>query len=347
MMGLNKNKRDLRIDILRFIAIIGIIIAHSNPPTWLFELRNFDVTLIMMMMGASFYISNKNKEKIDYFPYVVKRFKRLITPTWMFLTLFFILFYMVSLILNDTYYFDLREIIISYGTLGGIGFVWIMRVFFIVALVSPLIFKVSKIIKSSGTYLLLVVMLYILYEICIFIGIKLLEGPFYTLYDQVFLYGFGYAIIAAIGIRLLSMSKKDLILLGGVSFLAFLIFAVFMDFPSTQEFKYTPTLYYLAYGVFVSVILYLLVGIPIINKWLSNKFFMYISINSLWLYFWHIIPIYILKLYGEGTILMSSFLYEFCFVFGVGLLLTYIHEKINDLIKTKKHKKFSLRNKSA
>ena len=98
--SLREKERDTRIDILRFVAIVGIIVAHTHPPDWLFELRNFDVTLIVMMMGASFYISNKNKDKVEYIPYAIKRFKRLIVPTWMFLTIFFILFFVLSFILK-------------------------------------------------------------------------------------------------------------------------------------------------------------------------------------------------------------------------------------------------------
>ena len=92
-------KRDYKIDILRFIAIICIILAHSNPPKWIFVLRNFDVTLMVMIMGISFYLSNDNK-RIKYSNYMIKRFNRLIVPTWIFISVLFITFYIISLLIR-------------------------------------------------------------------------------------------------------------------------------------------------------------------------------------------------------------------------------------------------------
>ena len=64
-MNQEVKERDYKIDILRFIAIICIILSHTKPPETIFLLRNFDVTLMVMIMGASFYLSNNNKN-INY-----------------------------------------------------------------------------------------------------------------------------------------------------------------------------------------------------------------------------------------------------------------------------------------
>lgn len=253
-MRTDVNKRDTRIDILRFFAIMGIIIAHSNPPVWLSEIRNFDVPMMILMMGTSFFISNKGKQMMDYIPYVYKRFKRLIIPTWGFTTLFFILFFVFSLIIGDGFYFDLNEIIRSYATLlGGISFVWIMRVFFIISLISPFVLEVSRKIKSSVLYFFYVVLAYLVYEVSIFIGGLFIVGPFYSLYNQVVLYSFGFILFAAIGIRLLDMSTKELVGLMIISLVIFVSYGVILGFPSLHYFKYPPTAYYISYGVFISI----------------------------------------------------------------------------------------------
>ncbi|MGD6776346.1 acyltransferase family protein [Sutcliffiella horikoshii] len=336
---MREKKRDTRIDILRFLAIIGIIVAHTHPPDWLFELRNFDVTLIVMMMGASFFISNQSKDKVEYVAYATKRFKRLIVPTWVFLTIFFTLFLVLSFVQNDSYYFDLNKVVNSYATLGGIGYVWIMRVFFIIALASPILLSISNKTQKTFAYFAWIIGAYVIYSMCILINNFLPNGLISSLYEEVFLYGFGYVLVAAIGIRLLVMKNKELLYLGVTSLLIYGILAISTDFASTQDFKYTPTMYYLSYGIFIGVCLYLLVSIPVVNKWLSNKFFMFISINSLWLYLWHIIPVYILKVYDKVSIFKSTFLLEFCFVFGIGLLLTLIHNKLSIIIKKDKSNK--------
>lgn len=55
-------QRDYTIDILRFIAIACIILAHTDPSHILFEIRNFDVTLMVLVGGMTFYISSADKE---------------------------------------------------------------------------------------------------------------------------------------------------------------------------------------------------------------------------------------------------------------------------------------------
>ena len=85
-------ERDKKIDILRFIAMLCIILAHSQPNTFIFQIRNFDVPLIIILMGASFYISRK---EIGFMDYVKKRFKRLVLPTWKFLTFFLAVLFLI------------------------------------------------------------------------------------------------------------------------------------------------------------------------------------------------------------------------------------------------------------
>ena len=104
--------RDQKVDILRAIALIGIFIAHSKPNTFLFQLRSFDVPLMVLLMGMSFYISNKDKE-VSHKEYIIKRVKRILVPTWVFLTIFFILFFVISLILNQNNIFDLKLVILQ------------------------------------------------------------------------------------------------------------------------------------------------------------------------------------------------------------------------------------------
>lgn len=52
-----KKERNTKIDILRAIAMICIIIAHSKPDALTFQLRNFDVIMIVILLGASFQLS--------------------------------------------------------------------------------------------------------------------------------------------------------------------------------------------------------------------------------------------------------------------------------------------------
>ena len=77
--------RNDSIDILRFVAILGIIVIHCDPQSFFVrQLRNFDVPLMVFLSGVGFGLSFK-RNKISYGQYVWKRFKRMVLPTWIFL----------------------------------------------------------------------------------------------------------------------------------------------------------------------------------------------------------------------------------------------------------------------
>ena len=92
--------RDISIDILRCIALIGIVVIHCEPESlWLRQIRNFDVPLMVFLSGVSYTLSIKDENTLidgGYLKYVIKRFKRLILPTWIFLGIYSILFTIVT-----------------------------------------------------------------------------------------------------------------------------------------------------------------------------------------------------------------------------------------------------------
>lgn len=138
-------KRELSIDILRVIGIFLIILAHVNPPNFLFQLRNFDVTLMVVISAISFVMSNKEiRNKKEYFDYVKKRFKRLIIPTWIFFTLFFVVYFLVSLIFGIEFPFDFGTVISAYTLFYGVGYTWIIGILFVCACFYPLIIMLYK-----------------------------------------------------------------------------------------------------------------------------------------------------------------------------------------------------------
>jgi fucose 4-O-acetylase-like acetyltransferase len=53
--------RDIRFDILKVIGLFCIILAHVSPPSLIFQLRNFDVPLMVMISGSVFYLSSFKK----------------------------------------------------------------------------------------------------------------------------------------------------------------------------------------------------------------------------------------------------------------------------------------------
>lgn len=329
-----QNKRDHKIDILRFIAILCIILAHTNPPRIIFVLRNFDVTLMVLIMGISYYISNKG-ENVNYKKYIIKRFNRLIKPTWIFLTIFFIFFYTISLVTSLEFEFGINIILGSYTLLDGIGYVWIMRVLFLVALLNPIILKISQKIISNTKYFIGLLLIYILYLGLISISTQL-NGIVKLVFENIILHSIGWGIIAAVGIRLKKLNKKELFIYSGIFLLIFIFLMIRNNFASTQGYKYPPTMYYMSYGIFISFLLMILLDIKFIYNMFDNKFVKYISYNSLWLYYWHIIPIYILKIYEDFLYILNyNFITKYIFIFIFALIVTFEQQKVKDKMQNK------------
>ena len=46
--------RDNKVDILRALAILLVMLAHVSPPEWLMQLRTFDVVLLFLLSGGVF-----------------------------------------------------------------------------------------------------------------------------------------------------------------------------------------------------------------------------------------------------------------------------------------------------
>ncbi|CAM3130764.1 acyltransferase [Sporolactobacillus spathodeae] len=297
------------------------------PNTFIFQLRNFDVTLMVFLMGSSFYLSSQ-KKNLPYREYLIKRFNRLIIPTWKFLILFFGVFFVIALIFHQHYYFGVRNILSSFLIINGIGYVWIMRVFFIIAVFNPLILLISNKVKNNTIYFLLLTVSYIIYAILLYIDRHIhFSGAAQKIFEYYIAEGFGYCLIAALGIRIYHLKKKQLLFFSTIFFVIFSILFVFHKFAPTQLYKYPPTLYYFSYGLFVSYILFYFLSFNLPLKIFSNKFVIYLSKKSLDLYYCHIIPIYIIILFGSKMAIISgSFITRFLFILFIGLFLLYLKE---------------------
>ncbi|MDY7013155.1 MAG: hypothetical protein SVX43_06045 [Cyanobacteriota bacterium] len=64
-----KAKRDIRLDVLKTIGIILIILAHTNPPIWIHQIRNFDVPLMVLLSGTLFYSSSSKSQDYSFWKY--------------------------------------------------------------------------------------------------------------------------------------------------------------------------------------------------------------------------------------------------------------------------------------
>lgn len=281
-------RRD-NIDVLRFIGLAMIVLAHVDPPSLIRQLRSFDVPLMVLVSGMSFGLSYKAE---SYAAYVWKRVKRLLFPTWIFLTAYFLLMHTTG---HPVQLPDTKTIITSYLLLSGIGYVWIIRVFLLVAIAAPSILRLSRCAGSHTQYFSILSASYIGYELLRYATRPYLSSAEESVFDSTVLYIIPYSILFAVGLRLPNMSRNQVLRLIIMSFVIFgtigiAIYVASGQYILTGEFKHPPTIYYLSYALGVSCVAWLA------SDAISSKIkeigvsapVLFLAQNSMWIYLWHI-----------------------------------------------------------
>ncbi len=277
--------RNLTVDILRVIGILLVIMAHCGFPNTIFELRTFDVVLLVFVSGISYFLTSQSKTE-KYFSYILKRFKRLVIPVWLFLFFFFF-----SSLLIGKLSFSPYAILTSFALLSGIGYIWIFRVFFVSAIISPII---KKLFERMNFFWLIIIITFlligndILYNL---ININLSEGVIKSLLELFFVFTIGYSIPLIVGIKWLKFSNKEKVIVCCYFIFMFAVSGIILHFPSIQVFKYPPQFYYIVYGLMVGTLLYELIDrISIRNMKLCEPI-SWISKHSMTIYLWHVVII--------------------------------------------------------
>lgn len=304
-----KVRRDVSIDFLRFVALTCIVIAHINPSPLIFQLRNFDVPLMVFLSGVSFRISGGNND--GYWHYALKRFKRLILPVWVFLAVYYSIVW-----IKDGEMLPLTTMV-SYYTLITPWFVWIIRVFFVIALIAPLVSS-TLINFNKWAFLFWSAALLVVFEAFCMSGYSQFRFSEYVLMN------IPYLIVFALGVKIKEFKAKEVV---GISAICLsLFFGLLINYKlwggeilPTQLFKYPPRIYYLSYSIFCSLILWIVKDnltcfIGKISARISSCI-AFIGSHTIWIYLWHIVA---LLFCGR---IESAFL-RFAIVYAIAISIT-------------------------
>lgn len=317
--------RDYTIDILRTIGTITVIMAHVSPPFWLYQIRAFDVVLLVIISGMSLTRSMS----VSYLAYLNRRMKRLLIPTYICITVLFILCYVSCLVLKKDQLYSVDEIIYSYILSDrGMGYIWIVKVYLIIALFSPLLKKVDKFIKSDfaiiGLYISLLFFQHFVLEI------EQIQDI--ILYSDYIVYIIPYCIAFWIGYRWNSSTAKFKILIFALSFIATVLFCYQYGFMPNYD-KFPPDLFYLCYGISGGIIMIKIISYlsPIIKLVDKKKIVEYLSRNSFNLYLCHIIVMYAYNMFVKifNFRILELFLFHYIIVLLMSILLTCIIDLYN------------------
>lgn len=276
-------ERDSFVDILRAIALLGIILIHVNPsPLFLCQLRGFDVPMMVFLSGVVFTYRKHSLDSISSIcKYEWNRIVRILFPTWLFILMYFAFAYLRNHSIPDVY--EVK----SYCTLKTYWYVWIMRVFLIVAMIAPAIQWLQR--KLSNIQLMIIsILVLVLFEI---FAIPNQDSWMYYITMAI-----PYILIFGFGTVVMSISRKNLwwmMVAFAVVYVAYAVWYWYLtgEYQGTHICKYPPRLYYTSYAMMCVVLLWQCrKEIANVLRWMHlDGLFVFIGSHTMWIYFWHII----------------------------------------------------------
>lgn len=335
-----KSGRVYTIDVLRTIGLLCVILAHVFPPYHLRVIRSFDVPLMVFVMCWSFLLSNKNEA---YHCYVIKRFKRLVVSCWMFLIIYYSAFALFSVVFGTQFHYTLKDIMITALTFEKFGGTWVIRVYFIIALVLPLAKYLSFSIKNKYRELIFWIFLGIVYMIYYFVFALLNKSDsnvfrFITITLGIESVGW---IICTFAFSRIICNKKKTVHYFLITLLIFFICGVHYKWSNIDMYKYPPRLYYISYGLVISLLLVLFFNVNIkeitISEIICQKFkcIQWLSKNSLWIYYWHMLYLSLFKFLLERVSILNKWFILYTIVLMFSIITTIIVNFIKNMLKTR------------
>ncbi|KJL04080.1 acyltransferase family protein [Priestia aryabhattai] len=332
-------KRDLRIDALRFIGTLLVILAHVGAPAWIQNIRTFDVVMLVLISGMSI---NKSRNIKNYPIYIYQRLKKMILPLYIVLTIIFLINFVTSILFNITSSgINSNVILDSYLLLDGIGYVWIVRVFLFVALVAP-VFPLTVKKLNTLNFFISLGSLYIIYVIIC----NVFVGDSSRLFNYFFIETIPYILIAAIGYRIYQNTKEQKY----IFFWAIigLVVVTISHLLSNQDilpnnYKYPPGLQYVFYGLLVSILLFFIIGkYEKIRNLFANRFVKFVSIHSYDIYVIHILSLFIYNAFQKllKISFKNDFIFKYLFVLVITLFIVWTTKQIGNLLKRNKKLEF-------
>lgn len=311
-----KNNRDYSIDTLRCIGLFCIILAHVAPPNWLFQIRNFDVPLMVFISG---YLYRGKQDNLANFSeqlnYLGKRFVRLVLPVWAFLTFFYLFQLFIPTLFTVNYTAYPNVMLSSYLLMDGFGYVWIIRIFLFMALLGPLCMKFFKKPVNLLYY-------YLAYELCYFLLKDKLQHPTGKLFNELVGYTAGFLIFFILGSLYNRLSKRQIRSIFAVSSIITIAAAVyFMGYKNEPfdigAYKYPPRLFYSQYAIAMCFLLFYAKSYLATFR---NSLIAFVGSSSIWIYLWHILFLFLLPKMHWGL--------RFILVCSLAMLLSYLQQQL-------------------
>lgn len=317
-----EKKRLVYIDYLKVLALLCMFVAHVGAPNYIIQIRNFDVVLMVMCSGVLASHNQKGNEKSGDF--LKKRILRLVIPTYMFLIFYFGLSYCIGQrqsvkVIVDTFLFQQ----------SGIGYTWIILVYLICAIMTPIVRRIYPNLINFG----------------VFIGLLIIQELFcyFKVWDvneyiqSVVCYIIPYVLTFWVGYWIDSFEEKKIKIIISVSIVMFMLMAIYLSYKNSQivltsVWKYPPRFYYLVYGFGIGGLIFYIFRKKIGEY--EPKMVRFVASSTLWIYLWHIVVVKLL----EHAFLDISWMLKFILVTSVATSITLVQNRVVAYLENKNPK---------
>lgn len=325
-------ERNYTIDLLRVIGTFTVIMAHIDPPNLLFQIRAFDVLMLVFISGMSFVGSSK----YTYKEYLIRRSNRLLKPTYICMAVLFLLCFVCCSLLHKEQLYTIEDIGYSFILSDhGMGYIWIVKVYLLIALFSPFLNKISKSTNTSWMVSMLIVTAIAIQHVLL--KFTILRNN--ILFSDYLLYIIPYCLIAYIGMIWKKTTKLTKSLVVGISLTGVMIHICIDRSFAPNSFKFPADYQYVCYGIFGSVVAYAVTKyvsgkIKIVDKYNVCEF---LSINSFNIYLCHIIMMLAFNMITKSLTIyfLNAFCVHYIVVLSASIVLAIVINNIKS--KFKKH----------
>ena len=301
------------IDRLKVLGLMLVILAHVDLPIWLAQIRSFDVPLLVFV---SAYLARKSYKNCNICGYYRKRFFRLAVPAWIFAIVFWIV---QSVVLTPPTLVDVLKGITFQRDTNMLGMLWVIWVYIVCALLIPIISRLNLKAKIQLAMLLFLFIYQVLCSCTDLAENRILYCSLFTIIP----YGF----ITYLGFFYRDMKTKNKSVLVACSLIVFGIITAILwhkdgvAFPIT-DYKYPAQIYFLSYAIPIIVVLF--ETLPKFDRYNPSRLVQFISKSSLWIYLWHILVLYAVKLFIEDP---AFWWLHYIIVIFVSVIITWIQNK--------------------
>lgn len=284
-----KVSRDMRLDFMRALGTLTIIVPHVLSPNILVQIRAFDVVMLVFVSGMSYAYQVMNGQSFGYYQYIKKRCKKLLIPTIVLILVIYCSVNIVSIVLSKRIYYSIQDLMKSLLLFeDGIGYVWIIKVYLGLALIAPFVWKFIKKIDSNIFLLVFCSFAYIIY-LMTQVATQNINIPIFSVFFKEYVfYVAAYAIPFLIGMYICKIGKRKKCanIIWILLFVVVQIIIVLRGGGFTpNDNKYPPQLYYLSYGIACSIIIYRIAPTRVASgiKWLSKNSLVFYLVHVFWI----------------------------------------------------------------